>query len=216
MKTILLIEDDISIVRGLKYFFEKEGYNVLVCGSKKEVLNEADKTCDIVILDVMLPDGNGFELIKHIKENICKHVIFLTAKEQEDDIVLGFDLGAEDYVVKPFRSRELLSRVNRILNVNKGDVLEVKNVVIDKRANKVFCDKKEVFFTALEFRILLMLFENVGMVMTRELILNKIWDESGSFVNDNTLTVYIKRIRQKLPDGIIRTIKNVGYIVQGE
>lgn len=216
MKTILLIEDDLSIVRGLKYFFEKEGYNVISCHSKKEVLNKENKTCDIVILDVMLPDGNGFDLIKYVKENICNHVIFLTAKEQEDDVVLAFDLGAEDYVIKPFRSRELLSRVNRILKVNKSDVIKIKNVVVDKNANKVFSNDKEVFFTALEFRILLMLFENAGMVMTRELILNKIWDESGSFVNDNTLSVYIKRIRQKLPDGIIRTIKNVGYIVQGE
>lgn len=216
MKTILLIEDDLSIIKGLSYFLSKQNFNVVSIKSKEELIKLNNKNIDLVILDIMLSDCSGFDLIKYVKENICNLVIFLTAMDDEDAVVKGFDLGADDYVIKPFRSRELLSRINRILNANYKDVIIIKNVKLDKLANKVFVDQNIIEFTALEFKILLMLFENAGTVVTRELILSKIWDESGSFVNDNTLTVYIKRIRSKLPNDIIKTIKNVGYIVDKE
>lgn len=213
MEKILLIEDDVAIITGLKYFLEQNGFEVLCATSKKEIYG-FNQVVSLVVLDVCLPETSGFEVISFVKDKISKHVIFLTVKDDEDDVVKGFELGADDYVIKPFRPRELLSRINRVLKLSYDGTINVKNVTLDKNANKVFVDGKEVLFTALEFRILMMLFNNVRKVVTREAVLQRIWDEAGSFVNDNTLTVYIKRIRSKLPEGIIKTVKSVGYLVE--
>lgn len=213
MKKILLVEDDPSIVKGLKYFLEQEGFNVFNVHGKKE-LNDAKLTnVDLVILDVSLPDANGFDLVDELKKNVCSTIIFLTAKDEENDVVKGFSLGADDYVIKPFRPRELLSRINRVLRIS-NDVIRVRDVILDKEANKVLVGDEVVSLTSLEYRVLLMLFENLNKVVTREALLSKIWDESGSFVNDNTLTVYVKRLRLKLPKDIIKTIKGIGYTVE--
>ena len=218
MKRILLIEDNESIVKGLKYSLEQEKFICEYAVNVKEAkmkLNQTD--FDIIILDIMLPDGNGFELCKYIKENINTPIIFLTAKDEEQDVIQAFDLGADDYVTKPFRTRELISRINNILrryNKEDSNKLQAGNIVIDLDASRVFINKKEVIFTALEYKILVLLFKNIGKTVTRENILDKIWDIDGNFVNDNTLTVYVKRIRSKLGENdIIKTIKGIGYRV---
>lgn len=222
MKKILLVEDNETIAKGLKYFLEQEKFNIIVAKNVKlaeEILENdnqnVNEKIDLAILDIMLPDGNGYDLCKYIKENNDEiPVIFLTAKDEEKNVVTGFNLGAYDYIVKPFRNRELLSRVNNVLrrfgkNSNK---IQSGNIVVDLDASRVYINQNEVIFTALEYKILSLLFMNKGKTISREKILEKIWDLAGNFVNDNTLTVYIKRIREKMgKDDVIKTIKGIGY-----
>ena len=218
MKKILLIEDNEAIIKGLKYSLEQEKFEVEIA---KDFKTSKDKLCsneyNLIILDVMLPDGNGFELCRYIKRNTKIPVIFLTAKDEEQDVVKGFDLGADDYVIKPFRTRELISRINNILRRYEREstnTLRAGNIIIDLDASRVYVNDKEVIFTALEYKILVLLFSNMGKTMTRDNILDKIWDVAGNFVNDNTLTVYVKRIRAKLGENdVIKTIKGIGYRV---
>ena len=204
MKKILLVEDNETIIMGLKYSLEQEGFQVISAKTAKESKEKLDnKSIDIVLLDVSLPDGNGFEICKEIKEKNDIPVIFLTAQDEETSVVLGLDLGADDYIVKPFRTRELISRIKSVLRrygkKEENNIIQYKN-------------NKEIIFTSLEYRILLMLFTNQNKLITREQLLEKIWDIAGNFVNDNTLTVYIKRIREKLEDdSIIKTIRGLGY-----
>ncbi len=218
MKKILLVEDNEAILKGLKYSLEQEKFEVDISkniNTSKEKLDS--NNYNLIILDIGLPDGNGFELCKYIKENSETPVIFLTAKDEEKDVVLGFDLGAEDYIIKPFRNRELISRINNVLRryEKQSNILIVKNVKIDLDANRVYISDIPIEFTALEYKILTLLFNNIGKTVTREKILDKIWDVAGNFVNDNTLTVYIKRIREKLgKDDVIKTVKGIGYRVE--
>ena len=189
-ETILLIEDNESIIMGLEYLLTEEQYTFLVAKTKKEAQDLlAGRQVDLVLLDVSLPDGNGFDLCREIKEHDIAPVIFLTAKDEEKDVVLGFDLGADDYVIKPFRNRELVSRIrNR--------------------------DGEPIVVTKLEYKILMTLFSNPHKIFTREEILNGIWDMAGNFVNDNTLTVTMKRLREKLGDkegNVIVTVRGIGY-----
>lgn len=175
-----------------------------------------NKNIDIVLLDVSLPDGNGFEICKEIKEKNDIPIIFLTAQDEETSIVLGLDLGADDYIVKPFRTRELISRIKSVLRrygkKEENNIIQYKDIKIDTISAKVYKNNKEIIFTSLEYRILLMLFTNQNKLITREQLLEKIWDIAGNFVNDNTLTVYIKRIREKLEDdSIIKTVRGLGY-----
>ena len=215
---LLLVEDNETITKGLKYSLEQENYEIDISRTKNEaedMINQ--KEYDLVILDIMLPDGSGYDLCKYIKNEKEIPVIFLTAKDEERDVVLGFDLGADDYVIKPFRNRELISRIQNILRRYNKDKKELicKNIKIDLDANKVFIKEKEIYFTALEYKILVLLLSNQGKTITREKILDKIWDIAGNFVNDNTLTVYIKRIRAKLgEDDVIKTVKGIGYRVE--
>ena len=197
MKKILLVEDNETIIMGLKYSLEQENFQVIsaksVAESKEKIKQEK---IDIVLLDVSLPDGNGFDICKEIKEKQDIPVIFLTAQDEETSVVLGLDLGADDYIVKPFRTRELISRIKSVLRrygqkEEKGNIIQYKNIKIDTIAAKVYKDNEEI---------------------TREQLLDKIWDIAGNFVNDNTLTVYIKRIREKLEDEtIIKTVRGLGY-----
>lgn len=214
---ILLVEDNEMIVKGLVYSLSKEGFETNIAYNAQEAENKIESNVyDIIILDVMLPDGNGFELCKYIKENKDIPIIFLTAKDDEKDVVNGFNLGADDYVIKPFRTMELISRIYNILRRYNKDknVIEIGQVRIDLEANRVYVDNKEVEFTALEYKILVLLYTNAGKTVTREKILDKIWDVAGNFVNDNTLTVYVKRIRDKLgKSDVIKTIKGIGYRV---
>lgn len=217
MSKILLVEDNDTIILGLNYLFDEEKFEYDVAMTKKDAISKLkDNKYDIAILDVFLPDGDGFEICKYIKENSDTSVIFLTARDEEQDVVLGFDLGADDYIIKPFRNRELISRINRLLRKNeKSNILECKNIKIDTVSGKVFNKDKEVILTKLEYTILLNLFSNKGILITREKLLNDIWDIAGNFVNDNTLTVYIKRIREKIEDKgeVIKTIRGIGYRV---
>lgn len=217
MKKLLLVEDNESILKGLTYSLEQEKFEVDVSKNVNNAKKNLDSNeYDLIILDIMLPDGNGFELCKYIKEQKDTPIIILTAKDEEQDVVQGFNLGADDYVIKPFRTRELISRINNILRrYNKeASKLQTGNIVIDVDASRVYINNEEVVFTALEYRILLLLFYNMGKTVTRDNILDKIWDIAGNYVNDNTLTVYIKRIRAKLGENdVIKTIKGIGYRV---
>ena len=217
MKKILLIEDNEAILKGLKYSLEQEGF---IIDFAKNIKNSQEKICsneyNLIILDIMLPDGDGYQLCEYIKQNTRTPVIFLTAKDEETDVVKGFDLGADDYIIKPFRTRELISRINNILRRYnyENNKLQSGNVIIDVDASRVYINNEEIIFTALEYKILLLLFNNIGKTVSRERILDKIWDIAGNFVNDNTLTVYVKRIRAKLgKDDVIKTIKGIGYRV---
>ncbi len=218
MKNILLIEDNETIIMGLKYSLEQEGFKVISSKTEKEAIQCLNNNkIDLVLLDITLPDGNGFDICKLIKQKFDIPVIFLTAQDEETSVVIGLDLGADDYIVKPFRTRELISRINSVLrrydkSVEKANIIQYKNIKIDTNKAKVYKDNEEIIFTSLEYRILLMLFTNQDKLITREQLLDKIWDIAGNFVNDNTLTVYIKRIREKLADeNIIKTVRGLGY-----
>ena len=191
MKKILLAEDNEIIIKGLKYSLEQEGFEITPAKSVYDAKTKLESNkYNLIILDVMLPDGNGFELCKYIKEREKTPVIFL-------------------------RTRELILRINNILKryeKSENKKIQSKNVVIDIDASRVYVDEKEIELTALEYKILQLLFLNIGKTVTRDSILDKIWDVAGNYVNDNTLTVYIKRIRSKLGDeDIIKTIKGIGY-----
>lgn len=216
MKNILLVEDNDTIIMGLKYSLEQENFKVISAQNVLEFNEKIDKNdIDLVLLDVSLPDGNGFEICKEIKSKKDIPVIFLTAQDEETSVVLGLDLGADDYIVKPFRTRELISRINSVLRRyghNESNLIQYKNIKIDTSSTKVYKDNEEIIFTSLEYKILLMLFSNQNKLISRKQLLEKIWDIAGNFVNDNTLTVYIKRIREKLGDEtIIKTVRGLGY-----
>ena len=218
MKKILLVEDNEAIQKGLKYSLEQEKFVVELASDVKTAKDKLVKSeFNLIILDVMLPDGSGFELCRDIKKNMTTPILFLTAKDEEQDVVNGFDLGADDYVVKPFRPRELISRINNILRryeKEESNKLQAGNVIIDLDASRVYVGQEEIVFTALEYKILVLLFSNMGKTVTRENILDKIWDVAGNFVNDNTLSVYIKRLRDKLEmpgHPLISTVRGMGY-----
>ena len=209
------------IVKGLIYTLEQEQFEVTTGMSYamvRDILDEG-KDFDIAILDIMLPDGDGRSVCKTVKEERGIPVIFLTAKGEENDVVHGLDMGADDYIIKPFRNKELISRINNVMRRTGKNrkSLSAGRVKIDADKDIVYVDDNEVTFTALEYKILLMLFQNIGRTVTRQQILDKIWDMAGNFVEDNTLTVYIKRIREKLGDAdVIKTVKGVGYRVEQE
>ena len=225
MKKILLVEDNDTIVMGLKYLLEKENFEVKTVKNLEETYKIAEKEkFNLYLLDINLPDGDGFSICSKLKEKEDVPIIFLTARDDEKDIVKGLDIGADDYITKPFRNRELISRINNVLrrygksdtNVNEN-VIKLNDIEINKDSAKVMKDGKEIVFTSLEYKILVMMFSNPNVLITREQILDKIWDIAGNFVNDNTLTVYIKRIREKLDDKegkIIKTVRGLGYIIE--
>lgn len=211
---ILLVEDNKSIIKGLEYAFAQNGYSCEYCLSLDEAVRKAPFNYDVAVLDIMLPDGNGFDLFKKIRRYSDLPVIFLTAVDDEDSVVNGLELGADDYITKPFSTRELIARIKRVANKNsKKNIITVSGVTLDLDKSAVFENGKQLELTALEYKLLSLLMQNVGKVVTRELIFEKIWDVSGNFVNDNTLTVYIKRIRKKLDADIIKTVKGLGYQV---
>ena len=213
MHSILLIEDNDYIIKGIKYLLESNNFKVTIAKSLKEAKELISNKYDLIILDLMLPDGYG---LKFYEENLKnKTTLILTAKDDEDIISSSLDSGVEDYIIKPFRSKELLARINKILKRNKDNaIITVNNVTIDADAGRVFVTNKEIILTSLEYRILLLLFQNLNRIVTREILIDRIWDISGKFVEDNTLTVYIKRIREKLGnENIIKTIKGIGYRV---
>lgn len=210
----LLVEDNITIAKGLIYSLEKEGNEVVHCDlcSKAVNLISKDTAFDLVILDVALPDGNGFRLYESTIGPTGLSTIFLTAKDEEDDIVKGLDLGAEDYITKPFSSKELMARVKRImLRQKKQTLLVAGDLSFDMDKMVVYKAGKEVLLSSLELKLVNLLFLNLNKVVSRNTILDKIWEWTGNFVDDHTVTVYFKRIREKLDTEAIKTVKGVGY-----
>ncbi len=213
MYSILLIEDNEYIVKGIKYLLEANNFKVTVASTLSDAKKLIENKYDLIILDLMLPDGDGLDFYEEYLKN--KATLVLTAKDDEDIISSSLDSGIEDYIIKPFRSKELLARINKILKRNKdNEIITVGNVSVDTEAGRVFVDNNEINLTSLEYRILLLLFQNLNRIVTRDILIDRIWDISGKYVEDNTLTVYIKRIREKLGnDDIIKTIKGIGYRV---
>lgn len=215
---ILLVEDNENIVNGLEYAFSKNNYNLVSKTNIKSAVEYLNvEKPELIILDVSLPDGNGFDLYKSaIKEKEIP-VIFLTARDDEDDVIKGLSLGAEDYMTKPFSTKELLVRVRKIiLRNNKISVINVKDISFDLNKMIVSKNGKEIDLTSLELKILHLLFNNIGKVVRRNTILDKIWEWTGNDVDDHTITVYLKRIREKLGTNIIITIKGIGYRIDEE
>lgn len=210
---ILLVEDNELLAKGLIYSLEQKDYIVIHTVDISETLKIIEKErIDIAILDISLPDGNGFDLYKdYIKEKEIS-TIFLTAKDDEDDIVKGLELGAEDYITKPFSTKELLARMNKIiLRKNKNTIIKIKDISFDIDKMVVYKENKPIELTSLELKILHLLFMNINKVVTRNEIIDKIWEWTGNDINDNTVTVYLKRIRDKIKTNIIITIKGIGY-----
>lgn len=222
MTKILLVEDDKAIVANLTEFLNNEGYAVRsVSGQTTAMKLLAEEKADLVLLDVALAEGNGFATCKAIKAEYDIPVIFLTASGDEYSTVTGFDLGADDYISKPFRPRELASRIKNVLRLtgNTGKTVKLGDVVVDTEKGVAMKNNKDLFLSALEYRLLLVFINNRGMVLTRNQLLDSIWDIAGEFVNDNTLTVYIKRLREKIEDNpsdpkIILTVRGMGYKVE--
>lgn len=215
---ILLVEDNEILAKGLIYSLEQKKYQVIHTLNVENTLKilKTEKI-DLAILDVSLPDGNGFDLYRdNIKEkNISS--IFLTAKDEEDNIVKGLELGAEDYITKPFSIKELMARINRIILRNKKNtIIQVQNIKFDMDKMVVYRDNENVQLTNLELKILNLLFLNLNKVVKRSEIIDKIWEWTGNDVNDNTVTVYLKRIREKIKTDIIITIKGIGYRIDSE
>lgn len=209
---IMLVEDNSTIAKGLHYTFEQNGYECVIASCVNDAKDMLEKySIDLVVLDVSLPDGNGFELYKGYIEPKKIATIFLTAKDTEDDIVKGFELGAEDYITKPFSTRELLARINRIKVNGKKNIIKVKDISLDMDKMQVYKNGTEVTLTSLELKILHLLFLNLNKVVTRDYLIESIWNWTGNDVSDNTITVYLKRIREKLGENIIVTVKGIGY-----
>ena len=219
MTRILLVEDDKWIIKSLTEFLKEEGFELYTACGQKEALNRLkEKVYDLVLLDVSLQDGNGFSVCSAIKKEMDLPVIFLTASDDEYSVVTGLDLGADDYISKPFRPRELVSRIRSVLRRagKRRNVISMGSLRIDPEKGSVLKDGREISLSALEYRLLLLFAGNQGIVMSRSRILEEIWDVSGEFVNDNTLTVYIKRLREKVEDdpqnpSIIKTVRGLGY-----
>ena len=224
MKNILMVEDDSTIAFAVKYAVEQEGFNWDIAENlenARKIVNS--KEYDLILLDVMLPDGNGYEFLKQLREHDeDTPVIFLTACDEEVNIVMGLDIGGDDYITKPFRVRELISRINAILR-RKGKsqdsnkkILKFKNISIHTLEARVFKNNEEIFLTSAEYKLLLILIQNKNMVLSRAQILEKLWDVTYDFINDNTLSVYIKRLREKIEDDsskpqYILTVRGLGY-----
>lgn len=222
MTKILLVEDDKTIVENLTEFLKNEGYVVRSVSGQTAAMDLLScEKVDLVLLDVSLAEGNGFAVCRAIKAESEIPVIFLTASGDEFSTVTGFDLGADDYIPKPFRPRELISRIKNVLRLtgNTGKTVRLGDVVVDTEKGIARKNNRDLFLSALEYRLLLVFINNRGMVLTRTQLLDSIWDIAGEFVNDNTLTVYIKRLREKIEDNpanpeIIKTVRGLGYKVE--
>ena len=210
---ILLVEDNEVLAKGLIYSLEQKKYKIIYTTTGNTALQELkNNTIDFVILDISLPDGNGFDLYKNYIKSKDIPTIFLTARDDESDIVKGLELGAEDYITKPFGVKELLTRINKIvLRKRKNTIIQVKDIYFDMDKMTVKRKDKEITLTSLELKKLHLLLQNINKVVTRNDIIEKIWEWTGNDVNDNTVTVYLKRIREKLECDIIKTVKGIGY-----
>lgn len=223
---ILLVEDDKTIASGLEYSLQQDQFSTVLChdvASAKKVITEQLDQFSLCLFDLSLPDGSGYELCKMVKQQSDIPVIFLTAVDDEVNVVMGLDMGADDYITKPFRIRELLSRIKSVLRRYQKQpqpktVIEIDPIRIHTLEGKVYKHGAEIQLTALEYRLLLIFANHLGQILSRNQLLEQIWDVAGDFVNDNTLTVYMKRLREKLEDDpkaptIIKTVRGLGYKV---
>lgn len=216
---ILLVEDNITIVKGLKYAFEKNNYNLVYTTTIFDANNylKNNSNIDLIILDITLPDGNGIQLFEEKIKKLEIPTIFLTAKDDEETVVKGLTIGAEDYITKPFSTKELLARINKILiRFKKQSIISIKNIRFDMDKMVVYKDGKKVNLTSLELKLLNLLFMNLNKVVSRNTIFDTIWEATGNDVDDHTITVYFKRIREKLGTDIIITVKGIGYRIDNE
>lgn len=221
---LFLLEDDYAIATGLCYSLENEGYSVTHASGVKQAIDIISKEkFSLYILDLTLPDGSGYDVCKEIKKQGDLPVIFLTAYDDEVNVVMGFEFGADDYISKPFRLKELLVRIKSVLrrynNETADGVIKLKDLTVNTNEAKVYKNGNEIILTAMEYRLLLILLNNRGKVLSRTQLLENIWDVDGDFVEDNTLTVYIKRLRDKIEEEpnrplIIKTVRGLGYMIE--
>lgn len=223
---LFVLEDDAAIGMGLSYSLKNEGYDVTVAKNVKsayEILNK--ETFSLYILDLTLPDGSGYDVCREIKKSGDFPVIFLTAYDDEVNVVMGLELGADDYISKPFRVKELLARIKSVLCRYSKDspdgIVSVGSIKVNTNEAKIYKNGAEIILTAMEYKLLLIFINNRGKVLSRQRLLEDIWDVAGDFVNDNTLTVYIKRLRDKIEEDpakpqIIKTVRGLGYIIDDE
>lgn len=223
---LFILEDDAAIAMGLSYSLKNEGYDVTVAKSVKsayEILNK--EAFSLYILDLTLPDGSGYDVCREIKKSGDFPVILLTAYDDEVNVVMGLELGADDYISKPFRVKELLARIKSVLRRYSKDspdgVVSVCSIKVNTNEAKIYKNGAEIILTAMEYKLLLIFINNRGKVLSRQRLLEDIWDVAGDFVNDNTLTVYIKRLRDKIEEDpakpqIIKTVRGLGYILDDE
>ncbi len=229
---VFIVEDDPIIVEGLKIALSQEQYEVEAHGTVKDALEaiKEEVHCEVCLLDVNLPDGDGYAICRAIREKSRVPIIFLTACDDEIHTVLALEQGADDYIAKPFRIRELIARIKAVVRrsglrddnapaeiktVSDPEVIRFGRCELDIRSGKVKRDGEEIFLSAVEYRLLLAFAKNRGRLLTRQNIINDMWDSAGDFVNDNTLTVYVRRLRKKLEaDGdepMIATVRGIGY-----
>lgn len=221
---IVVVEDDRTIATGLEYSLQQEGYEVLLCydaASARAVIERNWADIGLYIFDLSLPDGSGYDLCRLVRSLHDAPVLFLSAMDEEVNIVMGLDLGADDYITKPFRIRELLSRIKSVLRRYQQQpmhrhTITIQDIVIHTIEAKVYKRDCEILLTAMEYRLLLIFANHIGQVLSRQQLLELMWDVAGNYVNDNTLTVYIKRLREKLEDNpaeprIITTVRGLGY-----
>nr|WP_305135795.1 response regulator transcription factor [uncultured Schaedlerella sp.] len=220
---VLIVEDDEIIREGLKFALLQENYEVLSAAGVSEALEQIQNCRDIgfYLLDIMLPDGDGYQVCREIRKNSSAPILFLTACEDEVHTVMALEQGADDYICKPFRIRELLARMKAILRRTSAQgggleqIVQVGKNQVNLQTGRVYSDKEEIILTAMEYKLLLIFLNHRGQTLSRSQILEGIWDEAGDFVNDNTLSVYMKRLRKKLGDTadgqIIRTVRGIGY-----
>lgn len=222
MIKILLLEDDTTLASGIKYFLNRENYYVDIANSCKEAMDLIDKTeYDLYLLDVMLPDGNGFEICQEIRKNKITPIIFLTAQDDEENIVRGLDIGGDDYIGKPFRTKELLSRIKAIMRrSNKSSRKETVisgDIKVNLLESKVYKGEQILWLTPSEYKLLLIFINNFNQALSRKKILEELWDIDGELIDDNSLSVYIRRLRGKIEEETsnpkyIKTVRGVGYI----
>ena len=216
---ILLIEDNLSIIKGIKYNLEQNNYQVVEKTNISDSINylNSNNKIDLIILDVTLPDGNGFNLYENNIKDLNIPTIILTAVDDEDNVVKGLELGVNEYITKPFSMKELLTRINRIMiRKNNNSTIKIKDITYNYDKMEVYKNNQKIELSSLELKILNLLFNNINKVVTRNLLLDKIWEWTGNDVDDHTITVYLKRIREKINTDIIITVKGIGYRIDNE
>lgn len=222
MNNILLVEDDLSLIDGLEFSLKKNGFHVDIARTVREARAIIEKQGhDLLILDLTLPDGSGYEICERVRQSSSVPIIFLTASDEEVNIVKGLDMGADDYITKPFKLNELFARINALLRRAKlSDSMQVElasnGITVRLAENRVLKDDSEVELTTAEYRLLCLMMQNPNAVLTREVILDRLWDTDSSFVDDNTLSVYVRRLRSKIENNpespiFLLTVRRLGY-----
>jgi two-component system response regulator VicR len=223
MTRILLVEDDIALSYGVEYALKKEGFNIISSKNIKEAKEGLNEEIDLILLDITLPDGSGYDFCREVRVKSDVPIIFMTALDEEVNIVMGLDFGGDDYITKPVRIKELVSRINAVLRRRRKEGLNSQgqrifsgDIVIEPLKCRVWIRDKEVTLTAIEYKLLLLFIENKGNMLSRNTLLEKLWDAHGNFVDSNTLNVYVKRLREKLKEDIseykyIETVRGLGY-----